>query len=224
MPNNPSTNGVSARVAIDHRFSFLDPANTLMLFVDHQVGTMLFGIRDIDTLNLMNNTLKLAEGSKVFGIPAILSTSNPTAINGPLFKELTDTLPNAPIIDRTRINAWEDQNFVEAVKATGRRQLVIAGVTSNVCLTFPAIAAAGEGFDVYAVIDASGAVNDHSLQAALFRMSQAGVKIADSGMVLAELLHDWASEHGPAIGQLFGVREPNAGLLHQHMLAPHLVA
>jgi len=224
MSNKQSTNGAIDNLATDHRFTFPDPANTLMLFVDHQVGPMLFGIRDLDTLNLMNNTLKLAEGSKVFGIPAILSTSNPTAINGPLFKELTDTLPNAPIIDRTRINAWEDPNFVDAVKATGRRQLIIAGVTSNVCLAFPAIAASGEGFDVYAVIDASGATSDHALQASLFRMSQAGVKIADSGMVLAELLRDWASEFGPALGQLFGDREPNAGLIHQHMLAPHMVA
>lgn len=217
--NDPTSNGAGP---VDHRYTFLDPAHAAMLFIDHQVGTLLFGIRDIDTVNLLNNTLKLAEGSKVFGIPTILTTSNPTAINGPLFQELTDTLPDAEIIDRTLINAWDDANFVRAVEATGRRQLIMAGVTSNVCLSFPAIAAAGQGYDVYAVIDASGAVSDHSLQASLFRMSQAGVKIADSGMVLAELLRDWASEYGPGMGQVFGRREPNAGLLHQHMHAAHV--
>jgi nicotinamidase-related amidase len=203
----------------DYRYQFLDPSNAAVLFIDHQAGTMLFGIRDLDTVNLLNNTMKLADGAKIFGLPTILTTSNPTGINGPLFAELTETLPDAPIIDLTLINAWDDENFVRAVEATGRRQLIMAGVTSNVCLSFPAIAAAGEGYDVYAVIDASGSVSDHALHASLFRMSQAGVKIADSGMVLAELLRDWASEYGPGMAQVFGRREPNAGLLHHHMQA-----
>jgi nicotinamidase-related amidase len=209
---------------VDHRYTFLDPDNAAMLFIDHQVGTLLFGIHDIDTVNLLNNTLKLAEGAKAFGLPTILSTSNPTAINGPLFQELVDTLPDAPIIDRTLINAWDDENFVRAVEATGRKQLIIAGVTSNVCLAFPAIAAAGAGYDVYAVLDASGAVSDHSLLASIARMTQAGIKMADSGMVLAEMLRDWASRYGPGMGQVFGKREANAGLLFQHMYAEHALA
>jgi nicotinamidase-related amidase len=210
----------------DHRYTFLDPSDAAMLLIDHQVGTMLFGISDLDTVNLLNNTMKLVEGAKAFDLPVILTTSNPTAINGPLFEQLTDALPDVPIINRTLINAWEDPEFVSAVEATGRRQLIMAGVTSNVCLTFPAIAAAGAGYDVYGVIDASGATTEHALQASLFRMSQAGVKIADSGMVLAELLHNWASDYGPQLGQLFGAREPNSGLLAQHVQAAqahHLV-
>jgi nicotinamidase-related amidase len=209
----------------DHRYTFLDPSDAAMLLIDHQVGTMLFGISDLDTVNLLNNTMKLVEGAKIFDVPVILSTSNPTAVNGPLFKQLTDALPDVPIINRTLINAWEDPEFVSAVEATGRRQLIMAGVTSDVCLTFPAVAAAGAGYDVYGVIDASGATTQHGLQASLFRMSQAGVKIADSGMVLAELLHNWASDYGPQLGQLFGEREPNSGLLAQHMQAAqaHLV-
>lgn len=203
--------------SIDRRYRFLDRDDAALLLIDHQVGTMLFGLSDIDILNLLNNVMKLVEGAEILGLPIILSTSNPTAVNGPLFKELTDKLPDTPIINRTRINAWADPDFVRAVEETGRQQLIMAGVTSNVCLTMPAVAASGDGYDVYGVIDASGAPSPHALNAAMFRMSQAGVKIADSGMVLAELLGDWASDEGPQMGQLFATHERNSGLLGEHM-------
>lgn len=93
---------------------------------------MLFGIPDVDPVNLRNNTLELAEAAVAFDVPVILTTSNPTAVNGPRFAELTDLLPDAPIIDRTAINAWDDPAFVDAVRATGRHQLVMAGVTVDV--------------------------------------------------------------------------------------------
>ena len=113
-------------MSTDHRYEFLDKHDAALLLIDHQVGTMLFGISDLDTVNLLSNTMKLVEGAEVFDLPIILSTSNPTGINGPLFRELTDRLPDVPIINRTLINAWDDPDFVSAVEATGKRQLIIA--------------------------------------------------------------------------------------------------
>lgn len=122
----------------------LSTDNCAMLLIDHQVGTMGFGITDIDALNLKNNALWLAEQSKIFKLPVILTTSNPDGANGPLFPELIAALPDAPIIDRFIINAWDEPKFKQAVEQTGRKKLIMAGVTADVCLTFPAISAIAE--------------------------------------------------------------------------------
>jgi nicotinamidase-related amidase len=198
----------------DHRYVKLDPSRAALLLIDHQVGTMAFGLHDVDPVNLKNNTMWLAEASKIFKLPVILTTSNPDGANGPLFPELVRALPEASIIDRVIIDAWADPKFVQAVKKTGRSQLIMAGVTADVCLTFPAVAAAGEGFDVYAVMDASGTVNEHALFAAMFRMQQAGVKIANTNMVIAELQRDWSLPTGAATGALYASRLPNFGYAH----------
>lgn len=188
-----------------------------MLLIDHQVGTMAFGITDLDPVNLKNNTLWLAEAARIFKLPVVLTTSNPDGANGPLFPELTAALPDAQVIDRVIINAWGDPRFVEAVEATGRKQLIMAGVTADVCLTFPAIAAAGAGYDVYAVMDASGTINAHALQAAMFRMSQAGVKIANCNMVIAELQRDWSLPNAGQTGAAYASRLPNFGYVAAHL-------
>lgn len=122
-----------------------------------------------------------------------------------------------PVIERVRINAWDDPNFVEAVQQTGRKKLIMAGVTADVCLTFPAIGAVGNGYDVYAVMDASRTVNQQALYASMFRMSQVGVKIANTNMVIAELLADWSSDFTPAISKLYAQRLPNFGFIAAHM-------
>lgn len=201
----------------EHIFETLNADNCAMLLVDHQVGTMNFGIADIDALHLKNQALWLAGAAKVFNIPAILTTSNPDGANGPLFPELIAALPDAPIINRLIINAWNDPVFVEAVKKTGRKKLIIAGVTADVCLTFPAIGAVRDGYDVYAVMDASGTVNQHALMAAMLRMNQAGVKIANTNMVIAEILADWSSKYGAPLGQLYAERLPNFGFIAAHL-------
>ena len=201
----------------DHTFETLTADNCAMLLVDHQVGTMNFGLADIDALHLKNQALWLAGAAKVFNIPTILTTSNPDGANGPLFPELIAALPNAPVIDRLIINAWNDLKFVEAVKKTGKKKLIIAGVTADVCLTFPALGAVKDGYDVYAVMDASGTVNQHALMAAMFRMSQAGVKIANTNMVIAEILADWGSKYGAPLGKLYADRLPNFGFIAAHL-------
>jgi nicotinamidase-related amidase len=197
----------------DHRFEKLTPDNAALLLIDHQVGTMAFGLSDLDPVNLRNNTLWLGEAAKVFGLPTIITTSNPDGANGPIFPELLALLPEAPVIDRLIIDAWQDPAFVDAVRATGRTKLIMAGVTADVCLTFPAVGAAGAGFDVYAVLDASGTVNQHALLAAIARMSQAGVKIANTNMVVAELQRDWSLPSAPRTGALYANRLPNFGYM-----------
>ncbi|MBC8065096.1 MAG: isochorismatase family protein [Chlorobia bacterium] len=188
-----------------------------MLLIDHQVGTMNFGIADLDALHLKNQTLWLAEAARIFNMPVVLTTSNPDGANGPLFPELITACPGAPIINRLIINAWNDVNFVEAVKKTGRKKLIMAGVTADVCLTFPAIGATRDGYDVYAVMDASGTVNAHALQAAMFRMNQAGVKIANTNMVIAEILADWSSPFGAPLGKLYSERLTSFGFIAAHL-------
>ena len=194
-------------------FEKLTPANAAMLLIDHQVGTMNFGITDIDALHLKNRTLWLAGAAKAFKLPIFLTTSNAQGANGPLFPELTEALPDVPVINRVIINAWDDPHFKGAVEKTGRKKLIIAGVTADVCLTFPAISAARDGYDVYAVMDASGTVSEQALYAAMFRMNQAGVKVANTNMVIAELLADWSSPYGGPLAELYAKHLPNFGFI-----------
>ena len=194
-------------------FEQLTPANAAMLLIDHQVGTMNFGITDIDALHLKNCALWLAGAAKAFNLPIFLTTSNAQGANGPLFPELTEALPDVSVINRVIINAWDDPNFKGAVEKTGRKKLIIAGVTTDVCLIFPAISAVRDGYDVYAVMDASGTVSEQALYASMFRMSQAGVKIANTNMVIAELLADWSSPFGTPLAELYAKHLPNFGFI-----------
>ena len=204
-------------MSTNYIFEKLTADNAALLLIDHQVGTMNFGLTDLDALHLKNQALWLAEAGKVFGLPTFLTTSNPDGANGPIFPELLAALPDVKVIDRLIINAWDDPNFTESVKATGRKKLIMAGVTADVCLTFPAISAVGEGYDVYGVIDASGTVSSHALQASIARMSQAGVKIANTNMVVAEILANWGSAYGAPLGALYANRLPNFGFIAAHL-------
>jgi nicotinamidase-related amidase len=191
----------------------LNPSNAALLLIDHQVGTMNFGISDLSAMELKNQTLLLAESARVFGLPVILTASNPNGPNGPVFPELITTLPEVPVIERMIINAWKDPQFVEAVKKTGRKKLIMAGVSTDVCLALPAVSAVRDGYDVYAVIDASGTFSQHALMASMFRMSRAGVVIANATMLVSELLADWSSRYAEPIGKILGARVPNFGFV-----------
>ena len=194
-------------------FEQLTPDNAAMLLIDHQVGTMLLGITDIDPVNLKNNALYLAEVAKLFNLPILLTTSNPNGPNGPLFPGLIQALPDVSVIDRVIINAWNDPVFVRTVERTGRRKLIMAGVTTDICLAFPAISAVGAGYDVYAVIDASGTWNTTTQNAAVARMTQAGVKCVNTIAIAAELQKDWTLPSAAGIGAIFADRLPNFGFV-----------
>jgi nicotinamidase-related amidase len=128
--------------------------NALLLLVDHQVG-LYTGIRDIDVLQLKHNIVGLTRAMLALKVPVIVTTTT-EKMWGPLIPELAEVLPGVQGIERTTVNAWDEKRVVDAVKATGRKNLIITGISTDVCLAFPAIAALADGFQSYAVIDASG--------------------------------------------------------------------
>lgn len=172
----------------------LDKDNAVMLLVDHQAG-LLSLVRDIDPDKFRNNVLAMADLAKYFQLPTILTTSFEQGPNGPLMPELKSLFPDAPYIARPgQINAWDNEDFVKAIKATGRKQLIIAGVVTEVCVAFPALSAIEEGFDVFVVTDASGTFNDIARHSAWDRMSQAGAQLINWFGVACELHRDWRND------------------------------
>ncbi|KQP54167.1 MULTISPECIES: isochorismate family cysteine hydrolase YcaC [unclassified Methylobacterium] len=172
-------------------YTRLDLDQAVVLLVDHQAG-LLSLVRDIDPDRFKNNVLAVADLAAYFALPTILTTSFEDGPNGPIMPELKAKFPNAPFIARPgQINAWDNPDFVAAIRATGRRQLVIAGVVTEVCVAFPALSAIAEGFEVFAVTDASGTFNDVVRDAAWNRMSAAGVQLMTWFGVACELHRDW---------------------------------
>lgn len=169
----------------------LTPQNAALLLIDHQVGLMQL-VRDMSPEEYKNNLLGLAKTAKHFGIPVILTTSRDYGPNGPLLPELKQVFPDVAVIRRTGvINAWRWPAFREAVERTGRKKLIIAGISDSTCLQFPSLDAVKEGFDVHGVIDASGAVSAIEREATVATLAQAGVKIRNWWSVGAELQADW---------------------------------
>lgn len=172
----------------------LNKDDAVMLLVDHQAG-LLSLVRDIDPDRFRNNVLATADLARYFKLPTILTTSFEQGPNGPLMPELKALFPDAPYVARPgQINAWDNEDFVKAIKATGRRQLIIAGVVTEVCVAFPALSAIEEGFDVFVVTDASGTFNDIARHSAWDRMSQAGAQLINWFGVACELHRDWRND------------------------------
>ncbi|WP_152224337.1 isochorismate family cysteine hydrolase YcaC [Pseudomonas sp. SCB32] len=172
----------------------LDKTQAAVLLVDHQAG-LLSLVRDIEPDKFKNNVLALADLAKYFKLPTILTTSFENGPNGPLVPELKDLFPEAPYIARPgNINAWDNEDFVKAVKATGKKQLIIAGVVTEVCVAFPALSALAEGFDVFVVADASGTFNEVTRDAAWRRMEAAGAQMMTWFGVACELHRDWRND------------------------------
>lgn len=189
-------------------YTRLDKDKAAVLLVDHQAG-LLSLVRDIDPDKFKNNVLALADLAKYFKLPTILTTSFEDGPNGPLVPELKQTFPDAPFIPRPgQINAWDNEDFVKAVKATGRKQLIIAGVVTEVCVAFPALAAIEAGFDVFVVTDASGTFNEITRQSAWQRMSDAGAQLMTWFGVACELHRDWRNDV-EGLGALFSNHIPD---------------
>lgn len=180
----------------------LNKDDAVVLLVDHQAG-LLSLVRDIDPDKFKNNVLALAESAKYFNLPTILTTSFEEGPNGPLMPELVEMFPDAPYIARPgQINAWDNDDFVNAIKATGRKQLIIAGVVTEVCVAFPALSALAEDFDVFVVTDASGTFNQITRDAAWDRMSSQGAQLMSWFGVACELHRDWRNDV-EGLGALF---------------------
>jgi nicotinamidase-related amidase len=186
----------------------LDKNDAAVLLVDHQAG-LLSLVRDIDPDMFKNNVLALADLAKYFKLPTILTTSFEDGPNGPLVPELKETFPGAPYIARPgQINAWDNEDFVKAVKVTGKKQLIIAGVVTEVCVAFPALSAIEEGYQVFVVSDASGTFNPITRQSAWDRMSAAGVQLMTWFGVACELHRDWRNDV-EGLGALFSAHIPD---------------
>lgn len=186
----------------------LDKDQAAVLLVDHQAG-LLSLVRDIDPDRFKNNVLALGDLAKYFNLPTILTTSFENGPNGPLVPELKAQFPDAPFIPRPgQINAWDNDDFVKAVKATGRKQLIIAGVVTEVCVAFPALSALNEGFEVFVVTDASGTFNELTRQSAWSRMDAAGAQLMTWFGVACELHRDWRNDI-EGLGTLFSNHIPD---------------
>ncbi|HGE8301374.1 TPA: isochorismate family cysteine hydrolase YcaC [Serratia marcescens] len=186
----------------------LDKDQAAVLLVDHQAG-LLSLVRDIDPDRFKNNVLALGDLAKYFNLPTILTTSFENGPNGPLVPELKAQFPDAPFIPRPgQINAWDNDDFVKAVKATGRKQLIIAGVVTEVCVAFPALSALNEGFEVFVVTDASGTFNELTRQSAWSRMEAAGAQLMTWFGVACELHRDWRNDI-EGLGALFSNHIPD---------------
>jgi nicotinamidase-related amidase len=180
----------------------LGPDNAALLLIDHQTG-LLSNVKTIEATVLKTSIIALAELAKVYDLPVVLTTSFAEGPNGPILPELVKSYPDVEVINRTLINAWDDKAFVDAVIRTGRKKLIMAGIVTDVCLTFPAIDAVADGYDVYAVVDASGTWNRLIEEAAIHRMAQAGVITTNWAAVAAELQRDWSLPTGSKLGAVF---------------------
>jgi nicotinamidase-related amidase len=182
--------------------SRLDRKRAALLLVDHQVGLIL-GVHDHDQEALRRNVLALAAAAAAYELPVVLTTSADDGANGPLLPELRAALPKAPLIRRPgEIDAFDNADFAKAVKATGRDQLIIAGISTDVCVAFAALSAMREGYEVHAVLDASGTWSALASQAAASRLAAAGVTINNAVAVAAELQRDWRNPGGEALAGL----------------------
>lgn len=170
--------------------ALLRPEDSVLVLIDHQ-PYQLANLNSHDPQMAVNNAAGLAKAAKAFGVPTIL-TSVLAERGGLIFSQITDVFPDQEVIDRTLINTWQDPKVVDAVKATGRKQLIMAGLWTEVCVAMPAIQALGEGWDVTVITDASGGTSVEAHAVAIQRMIAAGANVMTWLALAAEWQRDWA--------------------------------
>ena len=177
-----------------------------MILIDHQVGTMNW-IGSIDKATVEANTRALAKVAIALDMPIVFTSSQEDQLQGPLMPALEEIAP-AAFGERIKrpgvVNCWDDEEFVQACRDTGRKQFIMAGVTTDVCLAPPAICATEEGFEVYGVVDASGSPTALTDDMAFRRMERAGVELTTTSAIIADLAVNWASEDGSKLIQILG--------------------
>jgi nicotinamidase-related amidase len=172
----------------------LTPQNAALLVVDYQ-PSQIAAVKSMDRDLLLENIVSTVKTAKTFGLPIIHSTINVASGRGqPTVPELAELLEDNPPIDRTTTNAWEDAEFVAAVRATGRRKLIACALWTEICMTFPALDALREGYEVYPVVDAIGGTSEEAHRAGLERVVQAGASPISWMALAVELQRDWARE------------------------------
>jgi len=190
----------SSAFASNANLTLLSRKNTVLLLVDHQVG-LLTGVRDISVADLKHNVVGLAKAAHDLGVPVIVTATMPDGMWGPIFPELLQALPGTQVISRTTINAWDDPRVRAAIEKTGRKQIVIAGVSLEICASFPALTAKANGYDARVVLDASGTFWQDKRIGGLMRLQGAGVPVTDYATAAVEML---GSNTDPKAEQIYG--------------------
>jgi nicotinamidase-related amidase len=189
--------------------ALLDTSDAVILLLDHQTG-LFQTVKDISVAELRSNTVMLAKLATLLKIPVITTASEPNGPNGPLMPEIHQFAPHAKYVSRKgEVNAWDNIDFVNAVRATGRKTLIIAGVWTSVCVMFPALDAKAAGYKVYAVIDASGDPSEMASRATVARFAQAGVVPTSTNAVLSETHRTWNRPEAAELAKLYGLVAPN---------------
>ena len=195
----------------DKIHELLTPDNCVLTLIDHQ-PQMLFGVANFDRQSVINNTVGLAKAAKLFNVPVVLSTVETTSFSGFMWPQLRAVFPDAPLYERTSMNAWEDAPYKAAIEKTGKKKIVLAGLWTEVCVCFPTIQALTEGYEVYVVEDACGDISEVAHRAAMDRVVQAGAVPMTWIQTMLEWQRDWArtatyggvvsivEEHGGAYG------------------------
>jgi nicotinamidase-related amidase len=175
------------------------PADTAVVFIDHQ-PQMLFGVSNIDRASLINNVVLLAKAAKEFRVPVVLTAVETESFSGYVWPQLLDVFPGQEVIGRTSMNSWDDSAFRKAIAATGRKNFLMTGLWTEVCVTWPTIEMLGAGFNVYVVEDCCGATSATAHDAALSRMVQAGATRLTTIAAVLEFQRDWKNrEHYEAL-------------------------
>src|SRR2546427_2389523 len=179
-------------------YGHLTPESAVLLLVDHQSG-LVSGVRDLAPDEVRHNVVAFARAARILRVPVVLTSTAPT-MWGPTLPELTEALPGVDNIERSVVNAWDEPRVRDAVRRTGRQNLLSGGITTHVCLASPAMTAVADGYDVYALLDASGTWSDLLQRTAIEQMRQAGVTITSGAAAFIEMLHDNAS---PIAGEFY---------------------
>ena len=185
----PATKGRTKR----SEKGLLTPDNCVVALIDHQ-PQMMFGVAGVDRQSIINNTVALGKAARVFDVPVVLTTVETKSFSGNLWPQIRAVFPEQPAIERSSMNAWDDKNFVAAIKATGRKKLVLAGLWTEVCVAFPSVQAIHDGYEVYVVEDCCGDVSQLAHDNAMKRVIQAGAKPVTSLQVMLEFQRDWAEK------------------------------
>src|ERR687895_2646439 len=187
----------------------LGSSDTVILLLDHQAG-LFQTVKDISVAELRANTTLLAKVATLLKIPVITTASEPNGPNGPLMPEIHESAPHAVFVPRRgEVNAWDNQLFVKTVRETGKKTLIMAGVWTSVCVMFPALDAKAAGFNVYAVMDASGDPSEMASRTTLGRFVQSGIVPISTNAVLSETHRTWNRPEAAELAKLYGLAAPN---------------
>ena len=191
------------------KLDVLTPTNCQLIIIDHQ-PQMAFGVQSMDRQALKNNVVALAKSAKVFNIPTVITTVETQGFSGYTYPELLSVFPEHDILERTSMNSWDDQKVRDALKANGKKKVVVAGLWTEVCNNSFALCAMAEGdYEIYMVADASGGTSKEAHDYAMQRMIQAGVVPVTWQQVLLEWQRDWA--HKDTYDAVVGIAKEHSG-------------